>query len=379
MINRHRRASAFLLVSLVAFACGGDDGGRGATTAPATPGGTSATSTAVTAAVPSTATTATSTTATPATASTAVPTTVGPPPSTIWGGLVQFTVRVGEPIVFETARPANFHAGSSGVWLVPEGAASRTAELVPAGLLAVGRARGDALVVDGVVPRTLGTAVNNGAATFRAVTPGRYRVEAAGAQVAWLLVEGTGDDALPAGGPPAVRAERALLADDGLAGIAFGTAEDDAHRRLVERFGQPTSDTGWVDVCIAHRTVTWGGLMVRFGWTDRSGPRAAGERVLAAYSYVASDDGPQGLTSTDGIALGAALDHVLAARGPWSITTEGYDPALVLAWRGARPDEVAGPFAVRVDRDVTAAGPRPVVVAIASAWPTTMQHPFASC
>jgi hypothetical protein len=78
------------------------------------------------------------------------------------------------------------------------------------------------------------------------------------------------------------------LADDGFAGIAFGTAEDDVVAQLAPELGSAERGPVSPDICAGHRFARWGaaGIQLLFsggrfdGWyVDRAGFAAAEEGV----------------------------------------------------------------------------------------------------
>lgn len=362
--------------ALLLAACG-DGAADGA--APAAP---------TSAVVPSTSPSTTSTTLPPATVPPTTATTL-PSTTTTARPVQELTGRIGEAIAFEVPRPtAPFFEGGRPVWLVPTGQSTVQAGAGTAGLLAVAAVvRGASVTVQGVVPRTF--AVRGREVTFRAVTPGRYEIVSAGAVLASVSVDGMGR-ATPVDATP-VRTERELPAavfqDDALAGVVFGEREQVALQWLVERFGPPDADTGRYDFCgaayLPARDVRWGGLTVRFSaWSEiHSAPE---DTVLAfgAYHYVASDRGPQGLRTGDGVGLGAPASVVIARPTPerQSFNAPYLKEAITQWWDGPSNSVSTTPgFGVRFDRDVTFGGDAPVVTAIASASSTGGLHFFNVC
>jgi hypothetical protein len=143
----------------------------------------------------------------------------------------------------------------------------------------------------------------------------------------------------PSPGPAASGPEQSVPAEDlvvlgrdGLGITAFGDAADGAVAAVSAVYGEPDTDSGWVEplaigACAGSeaRVVSWGSLYLYF--TDEgstaggepstvAAPSAAGERHLIGYSYGSVQDlevSPGGLATPEGIGVGTTVDFLRAA------------------------------------------------------------------
>ena len=197
-----------------------------------------------------------------------------------------------------------------------------------------GRVRLESTVPSVIAVRTL----KFGAAVVRPTAAGEYRIE--GIPGVSLQVQVNRDAPpldLPVARPAPVPAQRQVLGENDLAGVEFGTRDDDAEERLVARFGAPTGRKDWQNGCVGqYRWMWWGGLVVEF---RRDAPGGNGR--LASYRYGRPDwwfGGAEvevasviGLGTHDGVVLGAsvALLRGITDRAEFR---SGYDGFVVDRW-----------------------------------------------
>jgi hypothetical protein len=138
--------------------------------------------------------------------------------------------------------------------------------------------------------------------------------------------------AAPAPAPSVPAEDLVVLGRDGLGITAFGDGADDAVAAVSTVYGEPDSDSGWVEpltigACAGSeaRVVSWGSLYLYF--TDQpastSGesstaavPSGAAERHLIGFSYGSVQDlevSPGGLATPEGIGVGTTVDFLRAA------------------------------------------------------------------
>lgn len=86
---------------------------------------------------------------------------------------------------------------------------------------------------------------------------------------------------LPVSQPAPIDVSHQVLGSDHLAGVKFGTRDDDAEKLLVARFGVPDQTEGWRNANLGQRRrVRWGSLVAEFA---RKG--AGDDGILSRYSY----------------------------------------------------------------------------------------------
>lgn len=115
-------------------------------------------------------------------------------------------------------------------------------------------------------------------------------------------------------------AEVVTLDADGIGVAAFGDEPEAVIAAATELLGEPTEDSGWsepldISSCPGTqvRRVSWGALSLYFG--DES-TIVQGTPHLFSYSYGAAGDlevEPVGLTTPEGIGLGATVEYLRAA------------------------------------------------------------------
>ena len=121
------------------------------------------------------------------------------------------------------------------------------------------------------------------------------------------------------------------LSSKGLGIVPLGIEPEAAIAAVSADLGAPTFDTGWVDAgnCpgTEYREVSWDGLILQFNdAADATAPD--GGRHFFGYAYSGSD---AGLTTTEGISLGATVAELEAAYDT-ALSTED-NPAIGPIWQ----------------------------------------------
>jgi hypothetical protein len=206
--------------------------------------------------------------------------------------------------------------------------------------------------VSGLVPSTMWVREQRAAVATEVATPaGDYEVGLPGlfaqrVAVRAMPVPPTSTTA-PERGAPADR----VLGERDLAGVLFGTPENEAIAALTARFGRPSFDDRDNTVCGEQRSVGWGSLIT----TYRTDPRRPGEpgRVLTGYTYHAAraalTDGPVGLRTASGLPPGAPV-AVLRAVEPSVIFRTDQLGYAVTTWFATAGSRLAG----RLSDDISA-------------------------